>query len=234
MTFQRAEWRSVGALKRAVQVLAVIAVFVGLCLFAGTLGGDDLDRAGVVTAAVAATAGALAAGAAWRTAKLSEQAAKYSALTAENATQALALATRPDPGFNISMFSPGSVSDGTAAITLENRAHWPLVDPVIRWSCRGGVEGALHLSTRPARSTPYGGSFLHAKTPVVHEVTDIDITRPGVDKVTVEFGTQYGPQRWTVTKGFVYGLPKSGGVGPELVDQIEPVVRAIESPSIAR
>lgn len=223
--------------KAALQLLlaaGALLLLVGAYVHVQSLTGAALDRVSVFAALIAAVAGALAALAAWRTAKASERAAVRSARTAEDASQALALATKPDPGFNISHFNPGSVTDRTATITLENRSQWPLVDPIVKWSCRGGIQGSRHLTTLPARTTPYGSGFVQKEAPAVLEVKGIDTTQPGTDEVTVEFGTQYGSQRWTVTRGFIYGAPKMNGFGPEPVGQVEPVVRAIDGPTIAR
>lgn len=221
-------WRA--TLLRIFIVLLVLTAFVVLHSYVESLSGDDLQQVSVFAGLIAALAGAIAAAAALLTARASERAAQRSAQTAEDASKALAMATRPDPGFNISRFSPGEVTNGTAEIQLENRSQWPLVDPVITWSCRGGLQGSVPLPTLSARTTPYGSGFVQDPPRAVHEIKDIDTTRPGTDQVTVEFGTQYGPQRWSVTKGWTYGDPDQGQLGPKLVGQLEPVVRQVVTP----
>jgi hypothetical protein len=167
--------------------------------FAGALvtGYAFLAWADVDPNAVAAVAGAVAAGAAWR-------AASESSATARDAREALGLATKPtlDAGVGGDVHADDGSGNTRryANAWVANRSVWPAADVDVEVRMRDGRVLRRHFDRLDGKDRPSG--FLDTPSPSV----GIECGPPipddhvGTDLITVAFSDERRQLRWEITR----------------------------------
>lgn len=131
---------------------------------------------------VAAVAGAVAAFGAL-------VAARESRRTAQDATRALALATKPMPEVRM-IIDPSESQPGlcTMRIDIENLSVHPLRGGKLEWVLRDGSRGSQSVGEIRGRLTPFGGMLHRAEgVETLLAAAAFDVGIAGVDRVTLDY-----------------------------------------------
>lgn len=166
---------------------------------------------GIDANAIAAVAGALAAFAALGAASESSQ-------TARQATEALALALKPDPYIRLEPGERMSSAETEQQFTLEieNVSQNPGRLIEIRWRLRDGTAGSQGPASFGGRTTPVGLGFLHAPGPTITiDLGTCDASKTGTDEVEVAFTDAQGLRRWRRRRWWMYE-DAGPGVAPRI------------------